>query len=811
MLQKNKENHKLVLKEKRSLSQKNVVIERFEPKPQEGLTSLQVAGRIKFQLENNIKQKSSKSVFRILFDNIFTFFNLIWLGILAALLIVESYDNLYFMVVIILNTMIAIIQEIKAKIIVERLKLITTPKVLAIRDGKEINLFANKLVLDDIVVLSIGNQVPSDCLLLEGAVEVNESLLTGESKPVKKNVGDRLLAGSFLTSGKCNARVDRIGKDNYIQSIASQAKKFKSPNSNLFRDLKTIIRYIGIMIIPFALLMFVNNYILNDEITIESAVVQTCASLIGMVPAGMFLLITVALSIGVIKLSQKKTLVQDIYSIEMLARTDVLCLDKTGTITDGTMEVTDVLNFKETDFDLKIAIGNLLNSQKATNNTSRAMLKYFGKDESLNLISSVEFSSDRKFIAASFENFGTIAIGAPDFLEITLSKDIEKKIKQRTKQGERVLLIAHSKENLNGDKLPKLESVGILVIEEHIREDAIETIKWFKENSVQIKIISGDDPETVGYIAQRVGVEGAEKTISLEGMSLEDVSKIAKDFTVFGRVTPEQKHTLIKSLKNLGHVVAMTGDGVNDTLALKEADCSIAMADGSEVARGLSHLVLLDSKFSSLPSVVREGRKVVNNVQQSSTLFLMKTFFTILLSLITIVTLTPYIFEPKQLLLLEFAVIGVSSFMLAFQPNEEIIKGNFIKEVLKHAIPYALLILANFLAYLIIELYIIFDPITAMTLETLMLTCAGFVCLVRLCYPFTKLRLICVFTALVLILIGFFGTPSIFGISWPSVTPTVTLIWTLSFVITALIAILVPIFKNLIMKRFFQKQNNLKN
>lgn len=776
---------------KRKKTENTIV--RYNPTVKVGLNSVQVAEREKNKLTNHFKQKSSKSVLKILVENIFTFFNLIWAVIFVALLLIESYDNLFFIVVVSLNTIIAIVQEIKAKNVVEKLKIVTTPKVKAVRSGKVLNLTANKLVLDDIIILSVGNQVPSDCILVEGIVDVNESLLTGESRAVRKKEGDQLFAGSFLTSGQCYAKVNRVGKQNYIQTISLQAKKFKSPYSNLFKDLKTIIKYIGIMIIPFGALLFVNNYF-NGARDLHDAIKNTCGSLIGMIPAGMFLLITIALSVGVIKLARKKTLVKEIYSIEMLARTNVLCLDKTGTITDGSLQLKEVEKLvKKLDFDLDKAMANYLRGQLATNSTSRAMIDYFGVKNDLSLISKVEFSSERKFSAASFEEIGSIVVGAPEFLGVELTSSLKAKIKKHTIKGERVLMVAHSEEKVE-ENLPKLKPIALLIMEDRIRADAIDIINWFKQNDVEIKIISGDNATTVSSIAKRVGIEGAEKTISLEGMSIPDVAKIADKYTVFGRVSPEQKHALIKALKNKGKVVAMTGDGVNDTLALKEADCSIAMADGSEVARGLSDIVLLDSKFSSLPEVVREGRKVVNNVQQSSTLFLMKTFFTITLSLLSLLTLSNYPFEPKNLYLLELLIIGIPSVILALQPNDKIITSDFVKQVLKNAIPYGTLIVANIIAVMFIERYVPIDENTFMTLGTLLITTIGFLNLARLCYPFTILKVATLITSFVLIVCSILIMPEFFGIT--SFTTSATIIYVILTLISALILIVATPIKN---------------
>lgn len=732
-----------------------------------GLNSAQVKERESHKLTNKTNTSSGKSIFKIFFDNVCTFFNLIWLIVFVALLIVGAYADLFFIIVIILNTTIAIIQEIKAKKTVDKLSYITSPKISVVREGKTILLPANKLCLDDIVYLTTGNQIPCDCILQSGKIEVNESMLTGESLAVKKQEGDNLYAGSFLISGSCYAKIDKIGKDSYIQSIAVQAKKFKSPISNLFKDINNLVKYIGIIIIPIGGLMLLNNYFAYSK-DLSAAVAKTCGSITGMVPAGMFLLITIALSIGVIKLSHKKTLVQNIYSIEMLARTDVLCLDKTGTITDGTMNVCEHIDIQRIgEIDNKVIISNILNVQSATNTTSSAMIMYYKTANDFYVLNNVEFSSKRKCTITTFDGLGTFAIGAPEFLHLgALDKEVEKKMFFYQNDGKRVLMLAYSNEMVLKDELPlKMEPLAMIIVEDHIRDDAIETITWFKNNGVKIKIISGDNPYTVANIAKRVGVEDANACVSLEGMSLSEVEKIADDFTVFGRVSPEQKHVIIKALKKQGCTVAMTGDGVNDTLALKEADCSIAMADSSEVARSLSNIVLLDSKFSSLPSVVWEGRKVINNVQCSSTLFLMKTVFTILLSLITIITLSPYPFSPSQLLPIELFVIGLPSVVLALQPNTSLIKGDFIPQVLRRALPCGLLMLFNVLVVIILANFNFINAGEYQTVSTLVLMGSGFVNLIYLCIPFNSLRLTCTLASGILLALSTIILGKYFGIT----------------------------------------------
>lgn len=772
---------------------KEIDVKRYMPDIQEGLNERQIKSRISQNLVNNTKQKSSRSYLKIFINNIFTFFNILWLGIFIALVVVKSYSNLLFMVVIVFNTGIAIFQEIRSKRVVEKLSLVTAPKIKVIREGKELDLSSEKIVLDDVIILSSGNQIPADSVLIEGVIEVNESLLTGESKPVRKEKDDELLAGSFLTSGRCYARVNKVGKESYIQSLAREAKQFKQPKSNLFRDLNKIIKWIGLFILPVGVLTFLNIYYWTGSSTLSNAVAKTCGSLVGMIPAGMFLLISIALTVGVIKLAQKRTLVQNLYSIEMLARSNILCLDKTGTITDGTMTVKEVILYNhKTEIDIKNAISSIVSAQETHNNTSMALVKYFGTESIFTMIKNIPFSSDRKYTATSFKDEGTYVIGACEYIKAHMNNEIADKIKEAANKGYRVLLLAYSKEEIKNNEIPNdLEAISLILIEDTIRKDAIKTIKWFKDNDVQIKIISGDDPQTVSYIADRVGVENAKNYINLEGMTPEEVRKIANKYTVFGRVSPEQKHIIIKALKK-DNVVAMTGDGVNDTLALKEADCSIAMADGSEVARNISHLVLLNSNFASLPSVVEEGRRVINNVQKSSTLFLMKTIFTILLTVFVLIIRVGYPFEPTQMFLLEFFVIGAPSFFLALLPNKDLIKGDFIPFVLKRGLPYGLLIFSNVAFVLILGKVQLLTSTETITLGIIMLTTVGYLNLLSLCFPYNKFRFMIITLSLAGILTLAMTLPSFFGMV--DITSNVLRI---GLVLGLLSATIITIIKNL--------------
>ena len=782
------------MKKKKLLAAETVRITKEES---EGLSKEEVGRRIAEGLTNTIPKSNAKPYWKIFVDNICTFFNLIWALIFAVVLTMvlmgkAPIGNLFFIVVIVANTVLAIVQEIRAKLTVERLSLVTAPKVEVIRDGEHLLVAAEELVLDDITVFAAGNQIPADAVLLSGKVEMNESLLTGESVGVKKADGDMLYAGSFVISGGCRARIEKVGTDSYIQTIAKAAKAFKSPESDLFRDINRIIKWIGIAIIPFAALMFWNNYQAvgrvtaeGAEYTIYNAILDTAGSIQGMIPAGMFLLITVALSLGVVKLAFKKTLVKDIYSIEMLSRTNRLCLDKTGTITDGTMRVSGDCTLSE-GHDVATAVANIFKAQDSANTTADAITRYYTAKEEWTAVYNIPFSSQRKHTATSFSGIGTYAVGAPEFLNVGEIPDtLREEIDKEARLGRRVLMLAYTKEILTEDALPKMTPVALVMLEDHIREEAPDTIRWFRENGVGVKIISGDNPLTVAAIAKRVGVENADACISLEGKTDEEVWEIADQYTVFGRVTPEQKHILVKSLKKQGFVVSMTGDGVNDTLALKEADCSIAMADGSEVARGISNIVLLNNSFASLPSVVCEGRQVVNNVQRASTLFLMKTLCVIFLSAGCILFSLPahiagaidsvvtYPFNPENLTLLEVFVTGLPSVILALEPNSRLIEGSFVREVLRRCVPNGLLMLLNSVAVMVMRYS--FGMFTGegelSSVLTIAFTVAGLINLFTLCIPMNKLRIATVAFSTTLVAVCIFLLGSMFGIV--ALTPAV--------------------------------------
>lgn len=682
--------------------------ERFSPDFSMGLNQKQVEQRVKEGFTNKTKSKYTKSYWEIFRDNVFTFFNILLLVLAICLAVVGEWTNMTFLVIMIANITIGIVQEVRSKKTIEKLKLVTTPTATVIREGKELKIPTDEIVLDDIISLSIGNQISADSIVMDGSLEVNESLLTGESLPVKKHIGDTVYAGSFVTSGSGLAKVNKIAEANWAISLQAQAKKYQKPRSELLRSLNKIIKVISILIVPVATCLLIIGAVNSQKTTafgiFHDAILNAAGPIIGSVPAGMFLLTSMALAVGVINMSKKKTLVQDLYCFEMLARTNVLCLDKTGTLTDGTMEVNEVIVINKS-IDLEKVMGSYLATFKESNQTSLALAERYALNSKLPVVGKIPFSSSRKYSAVSFKELGTFVLGAPEFVYRADNKGLIKVISERQRAGYRVLMLAHSDEyidatgEINGEVVP----VALFVLLDHVRDQAPATIKWFNENGVQVKIISGDNPLTASEIAGVCGVPNYQKAVSLEGLSLEETAAVANKYTVFGRVSPEQKAILVKALKRQGKTVAMTGDGVNDILAMKQSDCSVAMASGADAAKNVAHLVLLNSDFASMPAVVLEGRRVINNIQRSSALYLMKTIFTFGMAIAFIIlgfasmgagrANIIYPLLPGDIILMEFIGIGVPSILLALQPDKSQIKGHFIKNTFSKAIPGALVLL----------------------------------------------------------------------------------------------------------------------
>ena len=748
-------------------------IRRCHPNARDGLSARQVEERINKGYVNKTVKKYSKTYRSIFVDNICTFFNLLCLIATVALVLAKAAPNKFLFVPIFLcNIIIGIFQEIRAKRKIDKLSILTSPIALAIRDGKQMEIPSDQIVLDDVLLLTVGQQVPADCIALEGHAEANESLLTGESVAVKKGENDLLYAGSFISSGQIYVRVDKLGDNTYISKLTARAKRYKRPNSEIMNSISLFIKAIGVMIVPLAIGMFLTNYqniaqsteglagdhgflykLLNGDPVISETIQKTASVVIGMIPSGLILLTTVALSVGMIRLAKYNTLVQDMYSLEMLARVNVLCLDKTGTITDGRMKVSDciILN-NTTEYSIDDIVGSMQASLSDNNQTSIALHERFGYSSALQPIATLPFSSARKLSAVTFDEVGTFALGAPDFVLKPMPARVEKIVKQYAQMGMRVLVLAHSPTALQEDKLPaSFRAVAIITMTDNIRPDAIETIKWFKENDVAVKVISGDNPVTVSEVARRAGIQNAARFISLEGLSRIEVENAANEYTVFGRVTPEQKAILIRALKKSGNTVAMTGDGVNDILAMKEADCAISVASGSEAARNVSNLVLQDNNFGSMPKIVNEGRRVINNIKNSSSLYIMKTLLTLILAVVCILLHSEYFFTTNNMIMFEFFVAAFPSFVLSLQPNTDRVKGKFIPYVLSRAIPGALtmamgILLLYFLHKTALSSSLGFidqygrDTIEYQALMMLALTFSGLVMLYRICQPFNVVR-----------------------------------------------------------------------
>ncbi len=723
--------NKIIQKNNRT---KVIGITRFNPDPNFGLKAEQIQSRVEEGLTNSEEVTTSKSYKKIFFKNIFTFFNMICFIVALALISVGSFKNLTFLIIVIINTLIGIIQEIKAKKTMDKLSLTNSNFTKVIREGEITEIYKKEVVLDEVLCLNSGMQIAADSIVLSGEIEVNESLITGESLPIKKKKGDSLLAGSFISSGTCRAKVDKIGGDNYIEKLTQKAKKYTSAKSEMLSSMNLIIRVIAVIIIPLAALTYYNNYIDSNGDTF-TIVTRTAGSIVAMIPTGMFLLASMALATSVIRLSKKRTLVQELYCIEMLARANVLCLDKTGTLTDGSMVVKEMVNINKsiTDSELKKVMASIVNAFHDANHTAMALKSYFGSKSYYSADKKLPFSSERKFMACKFGKT-SYKVGAFEYVDKKKNPQIEKMVNEYSAKGMRVLLVAKCDSDFSD---AVCDHCALIVLEDNIRKDAEKTIRWFKENSVDIKVISGDNPVTVSEIARRVGIEGYEKYISLQGLSKQDVIQAASEYNIFGRVSPEQKATLVKALKAQGKTVAMTGDGVNDILALKEADCSIAIAAGSEAARSVSQLVLLDSNFSSMPSVVQEGRRVVNNVQNSSTLYLMKTIFAIVFTIFVLIIGTKYPFETIQMLILEFLVIGAPSWFLAVQPNHNIIKGRFLANIFKTALPAGSVLTLSVISMYVYQHFFGISDQVLTTMASLILVSVGFVILFKVCRPFT--------------------------------------------------------------------------
>lgn len=660
----------------------------------QGLTQAEVEARIADGQVNAIQDSSNRSVKDIVMGNTLTFFNFINVVLLALVLSVRSYKNMLFIFIIIANTLIGIFQEIKAKITLDKLKILTVSHVDVIRDGVKKSVTVSELVKDDVILLKSGGQIPADGVILDGEVDVNESLLTGESDSIHKTCGSKVLSGSFVTSGKAMCLLTEVGHDCYMEKLSSEAKQFKRYKTELQRNLDTILKFISIIIVPLGIILFAKQYWISGS-TYEQAALDTVAAVLGMIPEGLVLLTSVALALGAVRLARRSTLVRELFCIETLARVDTLCLDKTGTITEGHLCVQGEESVKE-DVDLEQLMGRMVGALGDENETFQALRQHYKRNQSANTKFVLPFSSERKFSGVVFEGEGTYLMGAYQFIFPQADPAVIEKIAEYASQGLRVLTVAHSPNEMTDYTLAEgFEIVGFVFMTDVVRKNAPDILGYFEEQGVDLKVISGDDPVTVAAIAARAGLKDADKYIDATTIHTdEEMEDAILKYSVFGRVTPKQKQQMVRLLKQNGRTVAMTGDGVNDVLALKDADVSIAMASGSEAAKNTANLVLLNSDFASLPHIVNEGRRVINNIKAAASMFLIKTGFSVLTALLTIIVGQNYPFQPIQLSVINGCAVAIPTMLLQLEPSFQKVNKHFFREVLRMSMPAAITITA---------------------------------------------------------------------------------------------------------------------
>lgn len=721
------------------MEQENRVrMERIAADPQSGLSAEQVKRRFA-QGENNYKVESSTlSVSEIVRSNVCTYFNLVFAVIAVLLAIVGAWSDMLFLPIIVANTCIGIIQEVHSKKVLDKLSILNAPHTVVIRDGKRQEIPADQLVLDDIVEFSAGSQIPADAKVVSGELQVNESLITGESDEIEKREGDSLLSGSFVVSGKACARLEKVGKDSYISKLTLQATKSKKgEQSEMIRSLNYLIMVMGIIIIPIGIALFVQSFIYNEG-TFHDSITGMVAAIIGMIPEGLYLLTSVALAVSSVRLAQKKVLIHDMKCIETLARVNVLCVDKTGTITEPGMHVYDFSVLDGADqLEISQLLADFVAAQEKDNATMEALKAHFSNGSGMRAREVYSFSSETKYSGAVMNDGKSYVIGAPEFVLRGQFAQYQEQIATYSSKGYRVLVFAQYEGTL--DRKPLTEPVlplCFVMLANPIRKGAKETFTYFAENDVDIKVISGDNPLTVSVIAAEAGIVGAERFVDASTLKeKEDYYRAVEEYTVFGRVTPSQKRMLVQALKEHKKTVAMTGDGVNDVLALKDADCSVAMASGSEAASNVAQLVLLDSDFSRMPSVVAEGRRVVNNIERTAALYIVKNIFSMLLAIFSVILMLDYPLEPSQVSLISMFTIGIPSFVLALEPNKELIRGRFLTNVLVRALPAGLtdFIVVSGLVIFCREFQVDLDCLS--TSCTILVAIVGFMILHRIARP----------------------------------------------------------------------------
>ncbi len=721
------------------MEQENRVrMERIAADPQSGLSAEQVKRRFA-QGENNYKVESSTlSVPEIVRSNVCTYFNLVFAVIAVLLAIVGAWSDMLFLPIIVANTCIGIIQEVHSKKVLDKLSILNAPHAVVIRDGKRQEIPADQLVLDDIVEFSAGSQIPADAKVVSGELQVNESLITGESDEIEKREGDSLLSGSFVVSGKACARLEKVGKDSYISKLTLQATKSKKgEQSEMIRSLNYLIMVMGIIIIPIGIALFVQSFIYNEG-TFHDSITGMVAAIIGMIPEGLYLLTSVALAVSSVRLAQKKVLIHDMKCIETLARVNVLCVDKTGTITEPGMHVYDFSVLDGADqLEISQLLADFVAAQEKDNATMEALKAHFSNGSGMRAREVYSFSSETKYSGAVMNDGKSYVIGAPEFVLRGQFAQYQEQIATYSSKGYRVLVFAQYEGTL--DRKPLTEPVlplCFVMLANPIRKGAKETFTYFAENDVDIKVISGDNPLTVSVIAAEAGIVGAERFVDASTLKeKEDYYRAVEEYTVFGRLTPSQKRMLVQALKEHKKTVAMTGDGVNDVLALKDADCSVAMASGSEAASNVAQLVLLDSDFSRMPSVVAEGRRVVNNIERTAALYIVKNIFSMLLAIFSVILMLDYPLEPSQVSLISMFTIGIPSFVLALEPNKELIRGHFLTNVLVRALPAGLtdFIVVSGLVIFCREFQVDLDCLS--TSCTILVAIVGFMILHRIARP----------------------------------------------------------------------------
>ena len=728
-----------------TIVRKKVQTRRFNADIRYGLNSDQVNEYFENGWSNEPVEPPSKTVPEIIKSNLFTYFNLVFAVLAALLILAGSFRNLTFLPVILANLFIGIIQEIRAKNTLDKLSVLNAPKALVVREGRQFSIPAEELVLDDIVIFKAGNQICADAIVVDGEVSVNESLLTGESDEISKKPGDELMSGSFIVSGECYARLDKVGEDSYISKLTLEAKAMNSEEqSEMIRVLDKLVGVVGILIIPIGLLLFGQQFFFSGA-SFSKSITSMVAAVIGMIPEGLYLLASVALVVSVMRLASKKVLVHDMKCIETLARVNVLCVDKTGTITENTMEVNGEIPMDGYDSQsmapLKQIISDFASAMSSDNITMKAMKDYFNKPSGRKVVSVSPFSSQFKYSGAAFED-GSYVLGAPEFVLREDYDNYREQIEQYSSEGYRVLVFGIYDGVIDGKALTgKVTPLGLVFLSNPIRKEAPETFKYFENQGVEIKVISGDNPVTVSQVALQAGIANADNYIDASTLTTDEtIEDAVLRYTVFGRVTPDQKRKFVRALKKAGRTVAMTGDGVNDVLALKDADCSVAMASGSDAAAQASQLVLVDSNFACMPSVVMEGRRVVNNIERSASLFLVKNIFSFLLSLFSVCFMINYPLEPSQISLISMFTIGVPAFFLALQPNKNIIQGHFLSNVLIKALP------AGITDFLVVGALVVFGQVFEVgetdisTACTMLLAIVGFVILYNISKPMNALR-----------------------------------------------------------------------